>query len=134
MAIRKQTDLGNTGMAGDFWKMGEFQIIPGVKPGTLDLTCDYRLWLDQAAHESGKEPIRRIRRVRFTVDTTDPKLSQIEAAADVAALVETISPVEAVAAVEAREASPGRPAIEAVEAVEGVPGVRGGALEGGQIV
>jgi len=136
MAIKKTTEL-DSGLTGDYWTSGaDYAVRPGAVAGTLSVSTDYRLWMNKAACDSGKAPLRRIRRVSSTVNNLDPKLSEIVAALDAEVTKASVPEVLLIPGVVEVRADPAK-GIEAVKgrpAVPGTPPVAGGKLEGGTIV
>ena len=121
MAIKKNADIGNTGLNGEYWALCDLQIHTGDKPSTIKFVGRYALWVTATARAEGRSPLRRTKRVIVSVEGTDPKLSEIEAVFEKALLRESIQPVRGVHAVSAIPGMKAKKAVPAKAAVEADP-------------
>ena len=154
MAIKKNTDIGNTGMTGDHWALCDMQLHASNIPNSIKVIARYALWLSEAAKNDGRAPLRRSGRMTVLIDSADARLSDIEAALDKELTRATVGGTYAVAEVKAQAAVKAKAAVKAdpdkgikaqpkvearaaVKAVKGKPAVhavKGGELEGGTII
>lgn len=117
MAIKKTTNIGNTGLSGDHWALFDIQLHLGAETDTTLVVACYALWVDEAARMAGRAPIRKGRRISVVIASADPKISDIEAALEAKLMEASVPAVEQIRRVRAE------PAVRAITAIAYAPAV-----------
>ncbi|MGB1142682.1 MAG: hypothetical protein ACPG1A_17410, partial [Halioglobus sp.] len=88
MAVQLQREVAGTGVMADHWVIVSMTEHRNRNTNQFELQGTYSLWLDQAAFDADKEPIRN-QRVTVTIPMTgNPNMSTLQVDLDAAAVAE----------------------------------------------